>query len=314
MRADNNVRSSVPVLEVGGTHVTGALIDARSMSTEVAPRVRRSFVDDADADGIVATITEVANLLHRDPLHASDDSWPESVGRDWGIAIPAPFDYANGVAWYEGVGKFDVLRGVDIGARLAELIAPPPTSFSFVNDADAFVLGEWIGGALTGTRRCAGLTLGTGIGSGFVVDGAVVWEGPGVPPEGSVHHLLIDGRPLEDVVSRRAIRDAYCVATGDSDADVKEIAERARAGSSAAIRVLDDALRSLGGAVGPFLARFEPELVVIGGAMSASWPLFEPSFSKGCRDVGVRRLPMVVADDGESAGLRGAAYTAVRAC
>jgi glucokinase len=327
---------AVPVMEIGGTHVTGALIDPATMQVIDGTVVRRSFDDLGSAEDILATIAATANSI------PTNGDWPgdlsgngsgfgsggfgsggsglggfgiigtELDGRSWGIAIPAPFDYSSGIAWFEGVGKFDALRGIDIGDRLKELIVPTPETFRFVNDADAFVLGEWIGGALVGTHRCAGLTLGSGVGSGFVVDGAVVWDGPGVPPEGSVHHLLIDGRPLEETVSRRAIRSAYAAISGDTDADVKDIADRAGSGSSDAIRVLAHALRSLGCAVGPYLAEFGPELVVIGGAMSASWPLFEPAFAQGCGDVGVAVPAIVVTNSGESAGLRGAAYELMR--
>jgi glucokinase len=293
----------VPVLEIGGTHVTGALVDPTTMQVLGGSVVRGGFVDVDSADGILSTITATANSI---PAVGNGDR----DRRNWGVAIPAPFDYSTGVAWFEGVGKFDSLRGVDLGARLRELVVPSPATVTFVNDADAFVLGEWVGGALQDTRRCAGLTLGTGVGSGFVVDGTVVRDGRGVPPDGSVHRLLIDGRPLEETVSRRAIRGAYAAATGDAEADVDDISERARAGSPEAMGVLARAMRSLGSAVGPWLARFEPELVVIGGAMSRSWALFEPSFAQGCSDVGVAVPRIVVSDSGESAGLRGAAYVA----
>src|SRR4029078_2642228 len=122
-----------------------------------------------------------------------------------GVAIPGPFDYAKGVGRYEGVAKFESLTGLDLGAALRAALPGRAERIAFVNDADAFVLGEWTWGAAAGHRRVAGITLGTGVGSGVVDEGRVVVDVPLVPPDGSVHLLSIDGLPLEESVSRRAM-------------------------------------------------------------------------------------------------------------
>jgi glucokinase len=221
--------------------------------------------------------------------------------------MPGPFDYDRGIALFEDVGKFDSLRGVDVRAALCEGIAPPPESVSFLNDADAFLLGEWLHGAATGYRRCAAVTLGTGVGSGFLAAGEIVSSGPDVPPGGRAHRLDIDGVPLEDGVSRRAIRAAYAAATGDAAADVHEIADRARGGDFVAREVIDTAMKRLGTALGPYLQRFGAEVVVIGGSMSASWDLFGPAFVAQLRGP----IAVVVAEDREHAPLLGAARYAL---
>ena len=287
-------------MEVGGTHVTCARVDAGSMQVEAGNAHRRDLVAGADADSILDTLAASANEV------------AAAHNGQWGIGMPGPFDYPAGVGRFEGVGKFDALYGVDVRTALAERIGPRPRRIDFLNDADAFVLGEWAVGALAGAVRCAGLTLGTGVGSGFVVDGAVVHEGAGVPRDGRANHITVDGRPLEDFMSRRAIRAAYEVVTGDGAADVAEIADLARSGSSDAISVLASALRALGAAVGPYLQRFEPQMVVIGGSMSASWPLFEPWFIQGCTDADPVAPRTAVANDATHAGLSGAAYFSLR--
>jgi glucokinase len=199
------------------------------------------------------------------------------------------------------------LRGVDVGAALCRGITPSPESVSFLNDAEAFLLGEWLHGAATGYRRCAAVTLGTGVGSAFLADGEIVGSGPDVPPDGRAHRLYIDGRPLEDLVSRRAIRAAYRDAAHDRSADVRDIADRARGGDPVARAVIDAAMGSLGTALAPWLARFGAEVVVIGGSMSASWDLFGPPFTAQLR----QRVDIVVAQDPEHAPLLGAARYAL---
>jgi glucokinase len=274
----------VPVLDIGGTHVTAALVDPHGWAVPTAHR----FALDADAPANA--------LLERFADAGASVAAPS--GAAWGVAMPDPFDYQRGIGQFAGVGKFTALRGVDVGAALRERLRGEVV---FLNDADAFALGEWAAGAAAGFARCVGITLGTGIGSGWVVDGAVV--DPGTPPGGRLHRMRVAGAPLEDVVSRRAIRRAYAAAGGAPDADVKQIADEARHGTPLARRVLDDAFAALGAVVGECTARFRADVLVIGGSMSGSWELFEPAF-RGAAEW----LPEVrLAADSDRAPLVGAA-------
>lgn len=157
----------------------------------------------------------------------------------------------------------------------------------FLNDAHAFLLGEWRAGAARGERRCAGITLGTGVGSAFTVDGEIRRDGPGVPPQGRVDLLKWAGAPLEDTVSRRAVLARY----GDPDADVRDVAARARDGDRRARRVLDEAFTALGTVLAPCLRDFRASALVVGGSMAQSWDLVRPSLRSGLGDtpVSVRR-------------------------
>ena len=112
-------------------------------------------------------------------------------------------------------GKFEALYGVDVrGGAVGRVARALPAPIIFLNDADAFLWGEWLFGAAAGHDRCVAITLGTGIGSAFIADGELRHDGPGVPPEGRVDLLRIAGLALEDVVSARAIEKAYRERTG----------------------------------------------------------------------------------------------------
>jgi glucokinase len=225
----------------------------------------------------------------------------------WAIAMPDPFDYERGIGRFHDVGKFESLDGVDMRAGLAERLGAAPDDLHFCNDADAFTVGEWLIGAGRGADRVVGLTLGTGVGSGWVDRGRVI--DPGVPKGGRAHRLQVNGAPLEESMSRRAIRRAYARVTGDSDADVREIADRARTGEPAATEVLGHALRSMGRALAGPIHDFGADVIVVGGSMSASWELFDPWFRDGAGAAGVP--PVRIATDADIAPLVGAAYIAV---
>ncbi|WP_375479221.1 ROK family protein [uncultured Jatrophihabitans sp.] len=289
----------MPVLEVGGTHVSAALVDPDGWT--VSGAVRRPLDANADADELVGAFVAAARAVAAPP------------GMPWGVAMPDPFDYRRGVALFDAaVAKFGALHGVDVGAALrADLDA----DVFFLNDADAFTLGEWTAGVGRGAQRLAGITLGTGVGSGWVVDGQVV--DPGFPPGGRIHQVGISDEllgiwdePLEDLFSRRAIRASFAAAGGDPAADVREVAALARAGDGRATRTLTRALRFLGMAVGRAVAEFRADVLVIGGSMAASWDLFEPWFRTGAEPPGrnARPLPEIrVSVDAERSGFVGAA-------
>ncbi|WP_066953503.1 ROK family protein [Streptomyces lushanensis] len=253
----------IPVLEIGGTHVTAALVDLRD--GRVTSRSRRPLDPHGAAEDILGAVRRCAEGL------------PVPPGARWGVAVPGPFDYAEGIALFVGVGKFDALYGTDVRAALCDGLWQLPGDVVFLNDAHAFLIGEWFAGAARGHRRAVGITLGTGVGSAFLADGSICEDGAGVPPEGRMDLTEIDGRPLEDTVSRQAILARY----GDPAADVHDIAERARAGEERAHRVLHDTFTKLGAALGPRLTDFGATVLVVGGSISRSWDLVAPALRTG---------------------------------
>ena len=286
---------SVPALEIGGTHVSGALVDLDGRV--VVPDSRQRVAVDANgtAESILATIIACGRGLASAPS-----------GATWGIAIPGPFDYDTGIARYEGVAKFGALNGVEVGRRLLAGLGTA-NRVVFLNDADAFLIGEWAAGAGVGHDRVAGITVGTGIGSAFLADGRPVTSGPDVPPDAEVHFLEIDGKPLEDVVSRRAIIARYARLAGTKDPravpDVRELATLARNGDHAARESIVGPLTELGYAIAPWLERFGATGLVVGGSIAQSWDLVEPALRAGLPP----GIALAQGQLGDEAGLIGAA-------
>ncbi|MFK4069795.1 ROK family protein [Streptomyces sp. NPDC029674] len=286
-----------PVLELGGTHVTAALADPGTAT--VTRRIRQTVHARGTAEHVLGALVRCAGELDA------------AAGQVWGVAVPGPFDYDKGIARFEGVGKFDDLYGIDVRAVLLDGVRPRPSETVFLNDAHAFLLGEWRAGAARGHDRCVGITLGTGVGSAFLVAGEVRHTGPGVPPQGRIDLVEAGGRPLEDSVSRRAILARYGREDGHRqggggapDFDVRTIAERARAGERRARQVLDEAFTTLGTVLAPRLRAFDATVLVVGGAMAVSWDLLRPALRAGLGDTPVTLRP---AGLGGNAALVGAA-------
>jgi glucokinase len=292
----------VGALEIGGTHVTSALVDLRA-GLLLPGTVRRSPIDPhATADELLSDFAAALADAHAAPEVP------------WAVAIPGPFDYRRGIGRYADVGKFDALLDVNLTAGLHAALPHMTGDITFVNDADAFAIGEWRQGVMAEATRCVGITLGSGVGSSFLDNGVPVTAGPTVPPNGRAHQLKIGQTDLEDVVSRRAILARYLAGPDvrrTPGLDVREVFERSRGGDALATQVLQDAFRALGTALAPWFTRFGATVVAFGGAMIGSWDLILPPLRSGLTAAGAPTdIELLLSADTERSALVGAAtYT-----
>jgi glucokinase len=173
----------------------------------------------------------------------------------------------------------------------------------FVNDAEAFLLGEWWAGAARGHDRAVGITLGTGLGSAFLEHGRIVRAGAGVPHEGALYRLPFHGAPVEARISRGALLARY----GGAGIEVAEIALRAREGEPRAREAFDALAHDLAAFLRPWLEAFAPSCLVVGGSIAHSWDLLEGGLDS-LRDAVAALAP---ADRIDDAALLGAARHAV---
>jgi len=285
----------VGALDIGGTHVSGGRVDVASASLETWSRASEPLPATAGRVELLAAITLVARTI-ADPDLAR-----------LGVSVPGPFDYARGVS--EITHKLDGLHGVDLRSELqAALDLRGSNAIHFLNDAEAFLLGEWWAGAARGHVRAVGITLGTGLGSAFSEEGELVRSGAGVPPHGELYAVQFRGADVEQTISRSALLAAYGT-PANGDIDVEQIADRARAGERAAGRVFTELGIAVGQFLTPWLRAFGADCLVIGGSIARSWDLFEGFVRAELEPIhGLRTV--TVATQLEDAPLLGAAYYA----
>ncbi len=210
---------------------------------------------------------------------------------------------------------------VPLADRLEEVLGSRPL---VLNDANAFVLAESRLGAAEGARTVVGLTMGTGVGGGLVLDGRI-WTGCN-GAAGEIGHmpLVVDGPLcacgargcLEALIGTRAILDRYQAMTGSgaSELSPRDIAERAERGDAGAILTWRETGRFLGLALVGLTHLLDPELFIIGGGISRAADLILPAAREALRD-GVMLPPALVppvvpARLGPDAGWIGAALAA----
>lgn len=196
-----------------------------------------------------------------------------------------------------------------------------------LNDANAFVLAETRLGAGEGCGHVVGLTLGTGVGGGLVLDGRL-WTGRH-GAAGEIGHvcLLADGPPcacgsrgcLEAMVGTRAILHRYAAIARipSSDLTPRDIAARALAGDVAAVETWRETGRLLGLALAGLTHLLDPDLFLIGGGIARASDLILPSARDALREnvmLPAELVPPVVpARLGPDAGWIGAALAALDA-
>ena len=250
-------------LDIGGSHVSAAIVDSRSRDIVVGTRTHVDVDEGAARDVILDTWAEAA-------LRAADGLGVGGVS-GIGIAMPAPFDYRRGVSLMQH--KFRALYGLPVVALLDARFRRSPLEgapIAVANDADLFALGEWWAGAAQGRRRMIGLTLGTGLGSGFVADGRIVNGGAEVPPDGEIWNLPYLEGVAEDYVSGRAIGSTYARATGQT-LSASQIAQRAEAGEHAARDVFAELAVHLARILEPHVARFRPASLRVFSSVASPW-------------------------------------------
>ncbi len=252
---------SVLAFDVGGSHVSAAL--CRAGDYALGPVFREPH----PAAQTSASFVDLLERLARQVGYAPD----RAAGAM--LAVPGPFDLAAGISRMQH--KLPYLYGIDLRRELAARLGCEPCLVRFLNDADAFLLGEVGAGAARGIARAAGLTLGTGIGSAFAVQTRLVHEGHGVPREGEIWNLPYEGGIVEDYISTRAIVSSYKRRIG-MERQVVDIAAAAQT-DPAARAAFEEMGLHLGKVIRALLSEFRPDVVVLGGGIARSAALFLPA-------------------------------------
>ena len=277
----------VLVYDVGGSHISGAVCHQHEY--------RLSKVVRADLP------TEQTSMAFVEVLHAlglKAAGGIEVEGAE--LAMPGPFDYEKGIAWLKH--KMPYLYGVNVSEALAARFGWKPRQVRFLNDAAAYLLGEVGAGAAKGVKRVVCFTLGTGVGSGFAVDGRVATEGKGVPPGGEIWNTPYEGGIVEDLISTRALQKAYKERKG-KEREVASIAHYATGGEPEATAVFEEFGKTLGIAIKRLLTDFAPDVVVLGGGIARSASLFLDAVKVELKHT---RIEVRIAKLGDSAPLAGA--------
>ncbi|GHA62061.1 ROK family protein [Pontibacter akesuensis] len=275
-------------VDIGGTHITAAVIDLSSRAI-LQETLSRAPVDSGGSVQQVITTWSSA-------MHAAIRKSGQQVRR-MGIAMPGPFDYEYGVALMQNQGKYDHLYGVNVRPLLAQELQVPEENILFQNDAPCFLQGEFFGGAAKGCTRAIGMTLGTGLGSTWYANGKAVdadrWNTP------------FGDSIAEEYLSSRWFVKRFEELTGQQVPNVKAIVDQFPTEPKVQ-QLFDEFGKNLGVFLIPFAQERNPEVIVLGGNIAKALPLFAPLLLQTLHQQNVH-VPVKQAQLGEEAALIGAA-------
>lgn len=218
-----------------------------------------------------------------------------------GLGSPGPLNLATGT-----LGKLPNFPGWDFFPLRASLEEFTGLRVVLDCDANAAALAEWKLGAgrSESVDSMAMITLGTGVGSGLILDGRI-WQGI-VGMGGEVGHISVNFEGPVCSCGGRGCLEYYTSATGieraaralakrsqgslgklfasDRAVTAREIAELAHLGDHEAREIYDEMGRYLGRGLAGLVNTLDLPLYVIGGGVAAAWDLFAPEMFRVLRE------------------------------
>jgi glucokinase len=267
-------------VDLGGTNLRAGLVDS---SGRVLARRKTPPRGDRRPEVLQETLVGLLDELLAETAHAGR---PEAAA----LAVPGPMDAGRG--WVSTPVNVPSLGEAPLAEMAAEALGLPVT---LVNDAAAFTLGEvWLGAA-RGETFVLGVTLGTGVGGGAVIDGKPLLGARGNALE--IGHLIVepDGRPcncgrrgcLEAYASASAVRRRamtlagegklpdLLAAAGDDPVQINSrlVTGFARGGDRVCAGLLEEAGRYLGRGIALAQTLLDVDRVVVGGGLAGAGEL-----------------------------------------
>ena len=178
-----------------------------------------------------------------------------------GVGVPSVVDCQQGIVY--NVANIPSWKEVHLKEILEKEFNVP---VAVNNDANCFALGVWKYGEGKGTKDMVGLTMGTGIGSGIIINGEL-YNGVNTGA-GEIGSLPFKDADYEFYCSSRFFSELH----GDTGAN---FGKRAQAGDAEAVAVWNEFGENVGELIKAVLFTYAPEAIIIGGGIASAFSLFE---------------------------------------
>ena len=263
-------------IDVGGQTAKCGVVDARG---NIVAQTVISSENTVNPDEFVAALAEALNRI-------IVEAKAEGCIRGIGVGIPNGNFYTGVI---ENAVNLTWARGGNIpfAKMLQEQMNGIPVSLT--NDANAAAMGEMTYGAARGMKNFIMITLGTGVGSGIVIDGKMVYGHDGFAGElGHTCAVRHNGRNCN--CGKTGCLEAYCSAIGMARTarewldmsdepsilrsldkiSSKDIYDAAKEGDKLALKLFDFTGRMLGEKLADFIEFSAPEAIVLFGGLARS--------------------------------------------
>ena len=271
-------------IDVGGQTSKLGVVEARG--DVLAQTVIRSDTYGDDAGAFISALADAVKKVIKEA---------DKEGQVRGVGVGAPNgNYYTGEVAFAPNLAWAANKSVKFAEMLTKKLGGLPVSLT--NDANAAAVGEMTYGAARGMKNFIMITLGTGVGSGIVIDGKVVYGHDGFAGELG-HTIVVQHNGRTCGCGRTGCLEAYCSAIGVAktarewlemsnepsllreveNITSKDVYEAAKEGDALAIRIFEYTGTILGRKFADFIAFSAPEAIVLfGGLARAKDFLYEP--------------------------------------
>lgn len=277
-------------VDIGGTNIEAGLVNSRGKI------LKRVSVKTEASKGRKVVLKNIFNAI--DKVITKDV-------KGIGVGAPGPIDLKKG-----SIGKtvHMPLHNVPLRKIIKERFRKP---VFFDNDANCFTFGESVFGAAKGMKNVVGLTIGTGVGSGIIINKQIYH---GRNNAGELGHIIINFDGLKDTkgisgslenhVGKLAIK-RYSKGIAKNPL---ELYEKAAKGNYKAERIWGNVGKYLGVGIISIIHGLDPDVVVVGGNISKAWRFFNGSMKQEMKKRSLFKPCAVVKSKlGDKAAVLGAA-------
>jgi len=232
-------------VDLGGTHVRAGLVSGKNLGNIVSNRIP----GDGSVEQVLAVMYQLIDPLVNEDIKAI------------GIGVPSVVDIENGIVY--DVQNIPSWKKVELKKILEDRYHIP---VAVNNDANCFALGEKYFGKGQNAHSLIGLTIGTGLGAGIIInDKLYAGVNCGAGEFGNVDYL---DQYFEYYASGQFFENCYQV-------NGELVYKKALDGDPLSIMILEELGTHLGNAIKMILYTYCPELIVLGGSISKSYSFFQ---------------------------------------
>ncbi|MES1216198.1 MAG: ROK family protein [Bacteroidota bacterium] len=267
-------------IDLGATNVRGGLVNENSISKIISKKIRSH----GSAEEVLEDVFNLADQLVNESTTAI------------GIGVPSVVDVVQGIVY--DVQYIPSWKEVHLKKLMEERYKVPVL---VNNDANCFALGEYYFGKGKGADSMIGLTIGTGLGAGVIINQRL-YSGPncGAGEFGMVDYL---DHCFEYYCSGQYFQNVY-------QADGEIVFQKAMKGDEQALQWYKEMGEHLGNAIKMVLYTYDPSLIIFGGSVRFAYPYFQETMWKRIKTFAFTKTLehiKIEISDLENSGILGAA-------
>lgn len=283
-------------VDVGGSHITSSAVNLNDLTIIEGTTFSNNVNSKGDKESIFSDWSTAINKT----IASISMSGKIKIG----FAMPGPFHYRTGLAMFEGNDKYENLFDVSVKEQFKKYIKEVDScKFRFLNDASSFGVGVSAMGNAKKYRKIIAITVGTGFGSSFIKDGIPLVQHEEVPKGGYLWDESYKDGIADDFFSTRWCIKRYSELSDKILKGAKEIAE---ANDEFSVAVFKEFGNNMAEFMLPFLQKFEPQIIVMGGNISRANALFLPVIKRKLKAAGLK-IDFEISEHLEDAAVIGSA-------